>query len=112
MFYLSFNIPNILFNKIKGWKLVSYEKSYYSKFKNLSRNKGLEFQIMKSESFDILDFNFRLSISGEDHAGLHSSFEIMGFGFEFNVYDNRHWNYEENRWYVEGEELEEVFESK
>ncbi len=34
----------------------------------------------------------------QDHAGLVFSVEVLGRELEFNLYDNRHWNYDKQTW--------------
>ena len=43
----------------------------------------------------------------QDHAGCNLEFGLLGYGASFTMYDNRHWNHEENRWmfYTEEEGL-------
>lgn len=43
----------------------------------------------------------------QDHAGCNIEFGLLGYGVSFTMYDNRHWNHEENRWmfYTEEEGL-------
>ena len=42
-----------------------------------------------------------------DHAGLHIHLEVIGIMWLCSIHDNRHWNWEADRWYVSGEEEEE-----
>lgn len=46
---------------------------------------------------------WRLNSRG-DHAGFKVWLDLFKLYFTFNVYDHRHWNYAENRWYEPGEE--------
>ena len=43
------------------------------------------------------DLYWRFKTRG-DHAGLTFFVELFGWLFEFNVHDDRHWNWKENRW--------------
>lgn len=76
-----------------------------NRFKNLGSISG---RITKNKSwglqhtfFDgtILDIEFRFT-NKQDHAGLEIVLGILGYGIHFNIYDNRHWDYENNRWAV------------
>lgn len=60
---------------------------------------------MKSEWFK-LDVGTRTK---QDHGGFSFTLELLScFYFNFQFYDSRHWNYEEDRWYEPGEELENM----
>ena len=50
------------------------------------------------------DLYFRLNLRGHDHAGLKFFIQFWRVFFEFNVYDNRHWNYLADRWVQSPEE--------
>ena len=47
-----------------------------------------------------------------DHAGLRLSVALFGLEIEYHIYERRHWNEDEDRWYLPGEEQEEWEESK
>ncbi len=38
-----------------------------------------------------------------DHAGINIHLSIMWWFIDFNIYDNRHWNDDENRFFKDGE---------
>ena len=38
-----------------------------------------------------------------DHAGLTFFVQLGTWLFEFNVHDDRHWNWEKKRWFTDGE---------
>lgn len=48
------------------------------------------------------DFSLRFMTTG-DHAGLRVAVELWGVFFEFNVGDDRHWNYTKGCFYEPGE---------
>jgi hypothetical protein len=67
----------------------------------------IEFDIELSPSEDTyhLYFNlfnlFELNIiknDKTDHAGFHFSLNILGLNFDYNHYDIRHWNYDNDDW--------------
>jgi len=35
-----------------------------------------------------------------DHAGVLVRFELLGFFISFDLYDNRHWDYDNDKWEV------------
>lgn len=72
----------------------------------LTKNKGIEINLylLQGEWFI-----FKLATrSKQDHPGFIFTFSLLKlFEFEIHFYDGRHWNYKENRFYNDGEELEE-----
>ena len=74
---------------------------------NLWGTKALELNAGKQEEWQW--FIAEVSITHKtDHAGLDIWLEILGVYFEFKVYDSRHWNYVDKRYYFDGEEELEV----
>ena len=56
---------------------------------------------------DLLEVIVDLSWRGQDHAGPDFTFALLTYSIHFQIYDNRHWNYETNKWYTKAElELE------
>jgi hypothetical protein len=66
------------------------------------KNKAWEFNGYRTNQ--IFDFEFRLTFRG-DHAGLKFGIGILGYNLELCVYDTRHWNYIENRFYEPNESV-------
>lgn len=48
-------------------------------------------------SSDVFAFEFNYS-RRTDHAGLHIGVGLMGYNFDFNFYDSRHWDDEQGKW--------------
>jgi len=72
-----------------------------NKHLSLSKNKTLEVQVELWEE-DTCWFDFELSCTRKtDHAGFYLDIVIWRFCFYFSICDNRHWNYDENRWETE-----------
>lgn len=88
MIYLSFAIT---------WPF-KYDPDFYGDyvFKNwkLTKNKSVELQISKGGD-EIIGGAFRLAFK-EDHAGLMIDLSLFRRSLYFQIYDNRHWNYEKN----------------
>jgi hypothetical protein len=80
----------------KRWKNV-WSKTYNTPFEH----KFLELEVIKDSS--IVSLMFRLS-TRQSHGGLNMELGLVGYSFNFNFYDNRHWNYELDRYYNYGEE--------
>ena len=91
MFYFNFAITNPL--PWKGKERFDYCSNY-----TLTTNKSLEFQFSKWPVYHI--FNIRLDTNwiGSDHAGISFEIEILGVMLHINLYDHRHWDYENNTW--------------
>lgn len=70
----------------------------------LTKNKSIEFEIDTLETSNLLSVRFSVSWRGEDHAGIRASIGLLRLSASFNLYDNRHWNYDENRWNKYGED--------
>jgi hypothetical protein len=61
----------------------------------LTDNKSWEIQVMKSN--DIVDVSIHFTMHN-DHAGLIVEVGLLGYSIMINIYDNRHWNYENKGW--------------
>ena len=71
-------------------------KNLYAKVgKTPFKYKFWEFQILKSN--DLITLDSRIT-TRQDHAGSNLELGLLGYEIHFTFYDNRHWNYKENRW--------------
>jgi len=75
------------------------------RFKNLgsvsgkiTQNKSWELEHTFCDSV-IFDIEFKFTTK-QDHAGLELVFGILGYEVHFRICDNRHWDYENDRWAV------------
>jgi len=93
MISLTLNIANPW---SKRWRNM-WCRSYATPFKN----KFIELELLKDST--IISFMLRLSTQ-QSHGGLSMEFGLLGYSFNFNFYDNRHWNYEANRYFEYDEE--------
>ena len=83
-------------NKLFG---LSWSKWYLGFYLNLPFHKGLEVELSLSELWDLFNIQTKSELKG-DHASLmYIDIVVLWFNFEFNLYDGRHWNYDENRFY-------------
>lgn len=94
MISFSFNIRNPWSDR---WNCI-----YNKAGETLIKNKFWEIQVDKCS--DIVGFEFRYTIR-QDHAGIFLSLALFGYDVIFTLYDNRHWNTNEGRWYRSGESL-------
>jgi hypothetical protein len=77
----------------------------------LTKNKTFDYQFdgpaWYRHNGDVFEFNIKIN-RHEDHAGLYFSFGIFKlFMIHISLHDNRHWNYDENRWMYHGEIIKE-----
>jgi hypothetical protein len=96
MISLSFNLANPWSNRFENLWNRAYDTPFKHKF--------IELEIIKDAS--IISFMFRLS-TRQSHGGLVIEMGLLGYSFNFNFYDNRHWNYELGRYFQYNEELGE-----
>ena len=61
------------------------------------RNKFWEVQIIENDNLLRCEFEFTVK---QDHAGVNLELGLLGYEVHFTFYDNRHWNYKENRWEI------------
>ena len=96
MIYLNFSIRNPFSQKFKNLWCRVYDTPH--------KNKFIELEVYKDSSLVSLHFNLT---TRQSHAGLDIELGLLGYCLHFNLYDNRHWNYEEGRWmfYTEEEGL-------
>lgn len=93
MISFSFNLSNPW---SKRWSNV-WNRVYNTPFKN----KFLELEVYKDNT--LVSLMFRLS-TRTDHGGLSMELGLLGYSFNFNFYDNRHWDHELDRYFINGEE--------
>jgi hypothetical protein len=74
-----------------------FSSVYCKSGKTLMPHKFWEFGIYKTNAIIrcILEFTTR-----QDHAGFGVELDLLGWGIEFKVYDNRHWDDEKECWEV------------
>jgi hypothetical protein len=82
---------------------VTINNPYCKKFRNLwnkfyntpFKNKFIELEVYNDST--IVVCSMRLT-NRRDHAGLDIMLGLFGYCVHFNFYDNRHWDYELNKW--------------
>jgi hypothetical protein len=82
---------------------LAKSKSEWTLYGSPWGEKGYELNVGRQSEWQWFYFQFSLS-RNQDHAGLDIFAEVLGFYIEFKFYDGRHWNYEEHRYYYDGEE--------
>lgn len=100
MIYFTFRVRN---------PFVDYQYSPSVYYKDLSipytKHKRFSIQLEKSPGL-IVDAGFNYTIR-EDHAGLFLDVGLFGYSVILNVYDDRHWDYENNVWKEHNESISE-----
>lgn len=105
MIYFNFTVQNPWHNeKKRPWKdLFQGEWS-------VSKNKTFEL-MLDYYTYDLCELGFDTRWRGQDHAGPQFELRILGLGMRVAIRDNRHWNYDEDRWvnYNNPEEVEKYW---
>lgn len=90
MIYFNFNIRHPgwweRFNNIKCWAGETFVKYKY-----------WEIQVIKNDNLLRVEFEWTIK---QDHAGVNLELGLFGYEIHATIYDNRHWNTEENRWMI------------
>lgn len=106
LFYFSFAIRNPFYNPNTNiWK------PFYQNETLISENKTFEIVLYKY-FFNLFECTIDLKFTGHDHCGPSFELCVLGFGICLQVFDNRHWNIEENRWYRKDDPIEEYWYRK
>ena len=66
--------------------------------KHIAAHKYFELQFSQFGLDQLIEFDLDLNWRGHDHAGPRLELSLFGYFFAVKIYDNRHWNYDENRW--------------
>lgn len=75
-------------------------------------HKGLEIELEHSlEPRALFQFLSRLTRQ-QDHSGFTLDVSLLGFGCDMKLFDSRHWNSKESRWYEADEEMRALIEDK
>lgn len=86
MIHFNFKISNPWSNRFDNLA------SHHSK---IGKHKAWEVNAYKTDS--VIAVFFSLSFK-KDHAGIQLLLGAIGYECELNLYDTRHWDYENNRW--------------
>lgn len=73
-------------------------------------HKALETGVQRLCKNEGIDLYWRFRTRG-DHAGLTFFVEFFGWLFEFNIHDERHWDYEKNTWASTADETDAEYEA-
>lgn len=88
---------------INEFKLLEAAIKY--EFFKLSRFFNFEIQMFSINYYLLINisifglFDFHISYNDEDdHAGFYFNINVLGLFFEFNIYDIRHWDFDNECW--------------
>ena len=73
----------------------------------ITKNKNLEVQVTWFDWQTLFEIHAETHWRGHDHAGPRLEITVLGLFMNVQLYDGRHWNREENRWYLPGEEQQD-----
>jgi hypothetical protein len=88
MIYFNINIRS-------PWWQDRFENLWARTFSTPWKNKFFEIQLFKDAELFRKEFEWTIK---QDHAGMRLELGLIGYKASFNFYDNRHWDYENNRW--------------
>jgi hypothetical protein len=94
MMFLKFNISNPFFRQQDCFES---KIDFFKNFK-LTKNKHLEIQLSRFALYDLIGFELDLHWNGRDHQGPALELLFLGVMFRINLYDRRHWDYEQCCW--------------
>lgn len=92
MIYLNLNIQNPWHNE-NQWPWHDFYQILFKITKNKTLELNLDFY-----PISLIHFNLDTRWQGRDHAGPQLGIGILGFGFNLQLCDNRHWDVETNNW--------------
>ena len=69
----------------------------FSRSAFLGKHKAVEFEVYRDTT--IISLMFRLT-ARQSHGGVILDIGLLGYSVSFQYYDTRHWNDEENRYYI------------
>jgi len=73
------------------------ERMFFNPVKKISKNKTLELQSGTWHYWQYFDFTVRWN-RHTDHAGFNFRIELFGLYFMIDIYDGRHWDWENDCW--------------
>jgi hypothetical protein len=73
------------------------DRTFFNPTLRLYKNKYLELQSGIWQEWNYVNLYLKWDRK-TDHAGFHFNIELFGLYFIFDIYDIRHWNWEENCW--------------
>ena len=87
----------IRFNATVSWPWSDRWNTLFFKNGLLRNHKAWELNGYRTNQ--VINFEFHWNRNA-DHAGIGFELGLLGYGLEFQIYDTRHWDYENNRWTI------------
>jgi hypothetical protein len=87
--------------KVKDFDQIDYVE--YDR--SLTKNKAFEVQFTKWPATTLFSVGLDTCWVGQDHGGIRFDIELFGYFLNLNLYDKRHWDYENHCWEVYEEDL-------
>ena len=101
MIHINFHIHN-------PWDKKCHTKVFFAGDYQVSENKTFDISLMYHRATIIdLEVSYR---TRSDHAGLNVTLAFLGLNFQAVFHDNRHWNYDADRWNLESEYVESEYD--
>lgn len=69
----------------------------YNRSGKITKNKSWEIQVWK-QAYTFLEVDIDTCVIGQDHAGIGIVLGLFSYVVCAKIYDNRHWDYENNCW--------------
>lgn len=80
------------------WAKENFD-SLWNKSGSFTKNKHWEIELTKYSNY-FLGIRLDACWRGRDHAGFSVELMLLGYCFHVNIYDSRHWDYENNCWEI------------
>jgi hypothetical protein len=87
--------------------VAEMQQNYICKDWALTKNKRFEIQFTRWCRLDeLFKFNLDAQLRGHDHAGINLEVGLCGFELMLNLYDYRHWDYDNETWEIDVDDSE------
>ena len=90
MIYFNFYLLN-------PWKKGLTYKKLFSNLTKVTENKSLYIELLQTHS-TLIGFCVDIHPVKSSHAGFDVNFALFGYSLQIEFFDERHWNFNEDRW--------------
>ena len=80
------------------WRWTVKQQHFVAVSRRVAAHKTFELQISRFDPDHVLDVDIDLNWRGRDHAGPRLELSVLGYYFNIQIYDNRHWDHDLNQW--------------
>ena len=82
-----------------AYKNCNFDQIDYLEFdRSLTKNKAFSIQITKWAPTNLFSIGLDTCWFGQDHGGIGFDIELFGYFLNVNLYDKRHWDWENGCW--------------